>query len=172
MTNWKTWVSIGALSFVFGLLALGNTIVASLAVTILLGTVFAIAGAAKLWAGFSAEASQEHRLFSLLWGLVSLMIGVSFIANPVEGTVSLTIVVTGFLLASGVIRLMMAWRMRETGYFWMLLFSGAATVLLGSYIVAYFAAISLSLLGLLLGIDLLVDGMGLIGFGLFLRNRR
>ncbi|WP_066707349.1 HdeD family acid-resistance protein [Celeribacter ethanolicus] len=171
MTNWKIWVGIGVLTFLFGFLALGNTVVASLAITIMLGTLFAIAGAAQLWAGFSG-AAHDNRVFSLLWGLLSLMIGVSFIANPVEGTVSLTMVVTGFLVASGLIRLLMAWRMRESPLFWTLLLSGTVTVLLAGYIIGNFAAISLSLLGLLLGIELLVDGAGLIGFGLFLRNHR
>lgn len=171
MTNWKIWVGIGVLSFVFGLLALGNAVAASLAITIMLGTLFAIAGAAQLWAGFSG-ATHDNRGFSILWGLLSLMIGVSFIANPAEGTVSLTIIVTAFLFASGLIRLLMAWRMRESRLFWTLLLSGAVTVFLAVYIMAAFATISLSLLGILLGIELLVDGAGLIGFGLFLRAHR
>ncbi|MDO6456994.1 MULTISPECIES: HdeD family acid-resistance protein [Celeribacter] len=171
MTNWKTWVGIGALMFLFGLLALGNAVVTSLAITVMLGSLFAIAGVAQLWAGFSGVV-HDNRVFTLIWGLISLLIGVSFIANPLEGTVSLTMLVTGFLLASGVIRLLMAWRMRESRLFWALLLSGAVTVLLGGYILANFAAISLSLLGILFGIELLVDGAGLIGFGLFLRNHR
>ncbi|WP_460272818.1 HdeD family acid-resistance protein [Celeribacter sp. ULVN23_4] len=171
MTNWKIWVGIGVLSFLFGLLALGNAVAASLAITIMLGTLFAIAGAAQLWAGFSGVA-HDNRGFSILWGLLSLMIGVSFIANPAEGTVSLTIIVTAFLFASGLIRLLMAWRMRESRLFWTLLLSGAVTVFLAVYIMADFATISLSLLGILLGIELLVDGAGLIGFGLFLRAHR
>jgi uncharacterized membrane protein HdeD (DUF308 family) len=171
MINWKTWVGLGALAFLFGVLALGNAVIASLAITILLGTLFAITGAAQLWAGFSAEAGG-HRLFSLLWGLISLMIGVSFIANPVEGTLSLTMVVMAFLLASGVIRLVMSWQMRQTRFFWAMLLSGAVTVLLAGYIFANFAAVSLSLLGILLGIELLVNGAGLVGFGLFLRSHR
>ncbi|WP_321367041.1 DUF308 domain-containing protein [uncultured Celeribacter sp.] len=171
MPNWKTWVAIGVLTFIFGLLALGNAVATSLAITVLLGTLFILAGAAKLWAGFSG-VEHENRVFSMIWGLISLMIGVSFVANPMDGTVSLTLVITFFLLISGVVRLLMSWRMRESRLFWMLLLSGAVTVLLGGYILGNFAAISLSLLGLLLGIELLVDGAALIGFGLFLRNFR
>ncbi|WP_226551301.1 HdeD family acid-resistance protein [Celeribacter naphthalenivorans] len=171
MTNWKTWIAIGVLTFLFGLLALGNAVATSLAITVLLGTLFIVAGAAKLWAGFSGVA-HENRVFSMIWGLISLMIGVSFVANPMDGTVSLTLVITFFLLVSGVVRLLMAWRMRESRLFWMLLLSGAVTVLLGGYILGNFAAISLSLLGLLLGIELLVDGAALVGFGLFLRKFR
>ncbi|NVK45817.1 MAG: DUF308 domain-containing protein [Rhodobacteraceae bacterium] len=171
MPNWKTWVAIGVLTFIFGLLALGNAVATSLAITVLLGTLFILAGAAKLWAGFSG-LDHENRVFSMIWGLISLMIGVSFVANPMDGTVSLTLVITFFLLISGVVRLLMSWRMRESRLFWMLLLSGAVTVLLGGYILGNFAAISLSLLGLLLGIELLVDGAALVGFGLFLRKFR
>ncbi|WP_417250343.1 HdeD family acid-resistance protein [Celeribacter sp.] len=171
MTNWKAWVGVGTLMFLFGLLALGNAVVTSLAITVVLGTLFAIGGVAQLWAGFSGVL-HVNRVFTLLWGLISLLIGVSFIVNPQEGTVSLTMLVTGFLLASGLIRLLMAWRMRESRLFWALLFSGAVTVLLGGYILGNFAAISLSLMGILFGVELLVDGAGLIGFGIFLRNHR
>ncbi|MBW6416395.1 HdeD family acid-resistance protein [Celeribacter sp. PS-C1] len=171
MTNWKTWVAIGVLTFLFGLLALGNAVATSLAITVVLGALFILAGAAKLWAGFSG-IEHDNRVFSMIWGLISLMIGVSFVANPMDGTVSLTLVITFFLLISGVVRLLMAWRMRESRMFWMLLLSGAVTVLLGGYILGNFAAISLSLLGLFLGIELLVDGAALVGFGLFLRNFR
>lgn len=171
MPNWKTWVAIGVLTFIFGLLALGNAVATSLAITVLLGTLFIVAGAAKLWAGFSG-LDHENRVFSMIWGLISLMIGISFVANPMDGTVSLTLVITFFLLISGVVRLLMSWRMRESRLFWMLLLSGAVTVLLGGYILGNFAAISLSLLGLLLGIELLVDGAALVGFGLFLRKFR
>ncbi|NIY79241.1 hypothetical protein HCZ23_07130 [Celeribacter sp. HF31] len=171
MPNWKTWVAIGVLTFIFGLLALGNAVATSLAITVLLGTLFILAGAAKLWAGFSG-LDHENRVFSMIWGLISLMIGISFVANPMDGTVSLTLVITFFLLISGVVRLLMSWRMRESRLFWMLLLSGAVTVLLGGYILGNFAAISLSLLGLLLGIELLVDGAALVGFGLFLRKFR
>jgi len=171
MTNWKTWVVMGVLAFIFGLLALGNTAVTSLAITIVLGVLFAIMGAVQIWAGFFA-APKDSRLFSILWGLLSLLIGISFIANPVEGTLSLTMVVTAFLLASGVLRLVMAWQMRSTPFFWSVLFSGAVTVFLGGYILSDFAAVSLSLLGIFLGVELLVDGAALVGFGLFLRSLR
>lgn len=171
MTDWKTWIGIGALAVVFGILALGNAVVATLTITMILGGLFSIVGVAKLWAGFSGEA-HDNRGLSMLWGLVSLMIGVSFVANPVEGAMSLTLLVTGFLLASGVIRLIMAWRMRQMRAYWMMLISGAVTVLIGGYLLGHLAMASLTLLGIFLGIDLLVDGIALIGFGLFLRSHR
>lgn len=171
MKPWQIWVVLGLVYVVFGGLALGNVVATSLAITVLIGTLFIIAGAAQLWAAFKGYA-EDNRLMSLIWGLMSLLIGVSFVANPADGAVSITLVVTAFLLASGLARLFMAWRMRETRYFWALLLSGAATIFLAGYIIANFATASLALLGLFFGIEMLFAGAGLIGLGLFLRDHR
>ncbi|AJE44780.1 HdeD family acid-resistance protein [Celeribacter indicus] len=171
MRPWQIWVLIGLVCLIFGALALGNVVAASLAITILLGIFFTIAGIVQLWATFKGFA-HEHRWISILWGLLSLAIGISFIADPIGGTISLTLLVTSLLIASGVVRLVMAWQIRQTGYFWTMLFSGAISVLLGAYIAANFATASLALLGLFFGIELLIDGFALIGLGLYLRAHR
>ncbi len=53
-----------------------------------------------------------------------------------------------------------------------MLISGAFSVILAGYIVANFFEIAPSLLGLLLGIELLLNGMGLIILALFLRTNK
>lgn len=45
-------------------------------------------------------------------------------------------------------------------------------MLLAGYILANFAATSTALLGILLGIELLFSGAGMIAFALFLRRRQ
>jgi len=68
------------------------------------------------------------------------------------------------------VRLGMAWRLRETSLFWFLLLSGAASVLIGFLVVTDIGAAATSLLGLLLGLQLLADGIGLIALGLIARR--
>jgi uncharacterized membrane protein HdeD (DUF308 family) len=64
---------------------------------------------------------------------------------------------------------MTAFKMKQTPLFWPMLLSGAVSVLLAGYIIAHFFEIAPALLGILLGIELLFNGTGLIAFALFLR---
>ena len=171
MQNWVKWLILGVLSAIFGLFALGNAVAASIAVTLLTGILFVIAGAGQVIVGLG-EAGAGHKIFTILLGLLMLVLGISFISNPLEGTVSLALLVTILLAAGGLVRLTLAFAMRQTPFFWTMLFSGALTVLLAGYILANFAGVSVALLGILLGVELIFNGAGLIAFALFLRRSR
>ena len=54
--------------------------------------------------------------------------------------------------------------------FWPMLISGAASVLLAGYILANFFEVAPQLLGILLGVELLFNGAGLIALAIFLRS--
>jgi len=54
--------------------------------------------------------------------------------------------------------------------FWPMLLSGALSVLLAGYILANFFDIAPQLLGILLGVELLFNGAGLVALALFLRT--
>lgn len=171
MNTWVKWLTLGLLTAVFGLLALGDAVAASVAVTLVTGILFVIAGAGQIIVGLG-EPGGGHKIISVLLGIVMVLLGISFIKNPLEGTMSLALVVTILIAAGGIIRLFLAFAMRQTPYFWTGLLSGALSVLLAGYILANFAATSTSLLGILLGIELLFSGAGMIAFALFLRRRQ
>jgi hypothetical protein len=138
-------------------------------VTTLVGMVLVFAGALQLWVAV-AGAGVPHRIWTGLVGLLGLLAGISLIANPLAGVISLTLLVGIVFLITGAARLGMSWRLRETPLFWFLLFSGAASVLIGFLVVTDIGAAATSLLGLLLGIQLLADGIGLIALGLIARR--
>lgn len=171
MSNWIKWLALGILSVVFGLFALGNAVAASLAVTVVTGLLFLAAGGIQVAVGLS-EPGTGRKVFSVLMGVLMLLLGVSFVANPLEGVVSLALLVTIMLAASGVLRLVLAWGMQATQFFWPMLASGALSVLLAGYIVANFATASVSLLGILLGVELLFNGAGLIALAFFVKAYR
>ena len=77
----------------------------------------------------------------------------------------LTLILGASLLASGIMRIILAFSMKqETPWIWILL-SGAITLLLGLLILAHWPISSLYILGLFLGIDLVMAGAGWIGLG-------
>jgi uncharacterized membrane protein HdeD (DUF308 family) len=65
-----------------------------------------------------------------------------------------------------------AYLVRETRLFWPLILSGALSVLLAGFVIANFFEIAPQLLGVLLGIELLFNGAGLIALAFFLRTAK
>ena len=80
-------------------------------------------------------------------------------------------ILLGFsLLASGIMRIVLAFSMKdEMPWIWVAL-SGAITLLLGLIILAHWPVSGLYILGLFLGIDLIIAGVGWIGIGLGLKR--
>jgi uncharacterized membrane protein HdeD (DUF308 family) len=90
--------------------------------------------------------------------------------NPLLAAAVLTLILGASLLASGIMRIILAFSMkRETPWIWVLL-SGAITLLLGLLILAHWPVSSLYILGLFLGIDLIMAGAAWIGLGFGLRR--
>ncbi|PWR01896.1 hypothetical protein DKT77_15010 [Meridianimarinicoccus roseus] len=169
MALWTKWLILGVVSVVFGLFALGNAVAASIAVTLVTGLFLALAGGVQIYVAMAEDGG--HKVWALVLGIVTLLLGLSFMVNPLGGTVSLALLVTVLLAASGVLRLVLAWSMKQTRFYWPMLVSGALSVLLAAYILANFGAASLALLGVLLGVELLFNGAGLIVLALFVKSQ-
>ena len=169
MKPWMKWLLLGILSVAFGVFVLGNTVAASFAVTTLTGALFLVSGVFQAVAGFSEE-STFSKIFTIALGALLALVGFSFLANPLEGVISLALLVTILIGAGGAMRVIFGFRMRGTSYFWPMLVSGALSIILAIYILANFATASVQLLGVLLGIELLFNGMGLIVLAFFVRT--
>lgn len=171
MKLWVKWLVLGILSVLFGLFVLANPVAASFAVTLVAGITFAAIGAAQIYAGFVADDGLS-KLMGVGLGLLLLLMGLSLMFQPLQGIISLAAMVTILIGANGILRIVTSWRMRETPLFWPMLISGAVSVLLAGYILANFFDIAAQLLGILLGIELLFNGAGLMAFAIFLRTAK
>ena len=164
-------ILIGLLLFAGGVLAVANPFAASLAVTTLVGMFLVLGGVVQLWVAFS-DPAVPHRIWTGISALVALVAGVSLLANPLQGLVSLTLLIGVLFLIGGVIRLSMAFGQRDSLVFWAFLLSGAASMVIGAMVVGNLLAAATTLLGLLLGIHLLADGIALISLGVVARRIR
>lgn len=169
MADWLKWLIAGVLSILFGIFAMTEAMAVSVAITWVTGTLLLLAGLVQAYVGFGDSGGPGNRFISVMIGLLMIVLGISFIRNPLSGMVSLTVILTTAIAAAGVLRLFWAFRMRDTGYFWMMLLSGALSILLAGYIFANLAAVSTRLLGILLGIELIFNGIALSVLALFLR---
>lgn len=170
MSDSLKWTLLGALSIVFGILALNFAMLTSLSVTLFVGALFIVAGVAQGVAAFREEGGGS-RWLGIGLAVVMVLLGVSFLINPFAGMISLSIVVTAFIGASGVLRLLHAREVRGTPTFWMMIVTGLVSLALAAFII-FNPQVTLVLLGIVLGVELIVNGAALIALGWHRRNRR
>lgn len=155
----------GAICLLGGFVALFNPLAASFTAEQIAGWMFLFAGAIQAFAAFCEGWSVRAWLTGLL-GVMGILVGVSLLARPLEGIIALTWLVAIFFIVSGAAKVILSWPLRETQVFWLLLGSGALSVILGVMILAGLPASAGIVLGTMLAIDLISSGVALIGLGL------
>src|SRR5579872_2919055 len=105
--HWKAFLIEGILLAILGLAAMIVPPLASLAVTIFLGWMFLVSGVAGLALTFWARQMPGF-WWSLISAVLAIGAGVILLARPVQGTLTLTIVVGAYFLAEGVTTIMYA----------------------------------------------------------------
>lgn len=170
--DWRWMLILGTLLIVGGVMAFVNPFAASLTAVGIAGGIFALGGAIQMWIAFRDEGGASGRWLSGLLGFLLLAFGVALIANPLAGIVSLTLMIAGFFIASGALRVWLGLHLRHhTGWGW-LVGAGAISLALGVLMIIALPAEAGNLLGLFLAIDLLSTGIGLTALSLKMRARR
>ena len=105
--HWKAFLFEGILLAILGLAAMIVPPLASLAVTIFLGWMFLISGIAGLIVTFWAR-DMPGFWWSLISAALAVLAGGILLARPVQGVLTLTIVVGAYFLAEGVTTIMYA----------------------------------------------------------------
>ena len=169
--HWKAFLFEGILLAVLGLGAIVLPPLASLAVTIFLGWMFLISGIAGLAITFWARGLPGF-WWSLLSAVLAIGAGIILLAEPVQGTATLTIVVGVYFLAEGVATIMYALEhRRELSERWSwLLVAGLVDIVIAGLIITGWPDSAMWAIGLLVGINLLFGGLTLIGMALAARN--
>jgi uncharacterized membrane protein HdeD (DUF308 family) len=168
--KWGWVVALGAVYLITGLVALGSVVLATVASVLVVGVMMIIAGIAEVINAFQLKTWGRFLLWALL-GVLYIVAGFVAFENPVLAAVVLTLMLGASLVASGIMRIFLAFSMkRETPWSWVAV-SGLITLLLGLLILARWPINSVYILGLFLGIDLIIAGVVWIGIGIGLRRR-
>src|SRR5258708_34578234 len=169
--HWKAFLIEGILLIILGLAAMIAPPLAGLAVTIFLGWMFLISGIAGLVLTFWARPMPGF-WWSLISAILAIGAGIILLAKPVQGTLSLTIVVGAYFLAEGVATIMYALEHRRElseRWSWMLV-AGIMDFLIAAVIIAGLPGSAEWSIGLLVGVHLFFGGPTLIGVELASRN--
>jgi uncharacterized membrane protein HdeD (DUF308 family) len=165
--HWKAFLAEGILLAILGLAAMIVPPLASLAVTIFLGWMFLISGIGGLIVTFWARQMPGF-WWSLLSAVLAIGAGIVLLARPVQGVLTLTIVVGAYFLAEGVTTIMYALEHRRelSGRWSWLLVAGLMDILIAFFIIAGLPGSAEWAIGLLVGVNLLFGGATLIGMAL------
>lgn len=155
-------IALGILFVITGIIALAVPVTTSVALGALLGVLFLVNGVAQLVHAIRFTG-QGGDLFRYLSSLLFVAAGVLALRNPVAGAAGITLILAFFLFASSFARWMLASDIRpEKG--WVMLFASAlVSFALGVFLVASLPAASLTVPGILFGIDMVIFGGTLIG---------
>ena len=168
-SSWIWIALLAVISLIGGVLALVNPFAATLAATLMAGWTFAILGVFQIVQAFQVRGWGGF-IWALLFGVLTLVVGISLVFDPLAGMVSLTLLVAVLFLVLGAIKIMYAFSLRPiAGWGWALA-SGILSLLLGIMILANFPWSAVSVLGILLGIELLSNGVLFLLLALGLRK--
>jgi uncharacterized membrane protein HdeD (DUF308 family) len=156
--NWGRFLLWGIVLVILGVVAICASTIATLISVVALGFLIFFAGAVILidtltfwwgkWGGF---------FLHLLAAILYLIVGAILIMNPIEGSISLTLLLGAFYVVIGLYRIFYSTTAQLPRWGWSL-FNGIISLLLGILILASWPSSALFIIGLFVGIDLVFAG--------------
>ena len=169
--HWRVLLIEGIILSLLGLGAIIVPPLAGLFATVFLGWLFLIAGVVGLVATLRAREAPGFA-WSLLSAVAALAAGGVLLWNPLQGLVTLTLVLIAFFVVDGIfiIALAIAHRSDLSGRWGWMMANGVIDLVLAAIIISGLPGAFVWALGLLVGIDLVFGGSALIAMALDARR--
>jgi uncharacterized membrane protein HdeD (DUF308 family) len=169
--HWRLFLAEGIILFILGILAIVVPPIATIAVEVLIGWLLLVSGIVGLISTFRTRGAPGFG-WSLLSAVIGTVAGIVLLAWPLSGALSLTLILTVFLVLEGVVSILYALEHKRelSGRWGMMLFSGVVDLFLAGIIFAGLPGTAAWAIGLLVGINLVFGGSALIAMALHARN--
>ena len=155
-------IVVGVLLILAAVVILGDAVLATIVSVRVLGWLTVVAGVLMLVGSWRRRHGRRF-LSAALGGVGLLVLGVYIVRNPLIGALSLTLLAGSLFLTTGLVRVVTATQAREDRLFMIL--SGLLSLGLGVFVLLNLVGASFTLLGVLLGIQTLIEGMTLLVAG-------
>ena len=129
--KWGWIVALGTIYVLVGLIALYSVVMATVASVFVVGIMMLIAGVAEVINAFQVKSWGKFFLWILL-GLLYILAGLVTFENPLLAAAVLTLVLGAALVASGIMRIILAFNMKEGTPWIAVVFSGGSRSCLAS----------------------------------------
>jgi uncharacterized membrane protein HdeD (DUF308 family) len=159
-SKWLTPIAV--LMIVLGIIAITFPFLASIASTLVLGWVFVWAGVAQIVYAFQSRGAGQV-IGKLILGFLYFLAGIFVLVNPLEGVLTFTLVLGITIFVQGIIQVSIAFQMRRISPSWgWMLVSGIIGIIFGIFIWSNAALSAVWLIGTMVGINLLFDGVWML----------
>lgn len=155
------WLVVGIISILGGIFALFNPLSATFAAEQLAGWFFLFVGVLQVFMLFHAPTTGG-KIWATLGGVIGLLLGFELLKQPLQGILTLTMVVAILFMATGIVRTIVAFGLRGTAAFAPVLFSGIISIILAIMIFSGYPESSTFILGVLLAVELISNGISLV----------
>lgn len=160
--SWTWFLVLGISLTILGVVCVGKAQTATTFSILVLGWILAISGVMWLVNAFRAFSWQGFFLF-LLNAIIRGVTGYLLLRHPDAGAAGVTMLLASLFIVAGLFRAVGAGVIRFPRWGWMV-FSGIVSVVLGISLLVSWPSASTYFIGLVIGIDLILDGASLIGF--------
>ncbi len=160
--HWHFFLAQGVIMIVLGVLAVIWPQLSTVAVDVYVGWLFLLSGVVGLITMFFAPGASAF-FWSLFTAALSLFVGILLLWHPIEGVISLTLVLIAFFIAEGVFQIAASLSYRDAfpdSWGWMLA-SGIADLILAGLIVSGWPGTATWALGLIVGVNLISSGIAI-----------
>jgi len=163
-------LALGIIYVIMGFLIIGTPVAATLAIDLLIGIVLIIGGLISIVESFLA-GDWKRFLFIFLSGVLYVVVGALLLKNPMAAILTLTLLLAAFLIVEGIFKVIHAFQLKPLPSWIWLFISGAASVILGLMVWAGFPERSTFILGLLVGIAFLMNGISMVMVAFALKGK-
>ena len=169
--HWRLFLTEGIVLLVLGVLAIVVPPIATIAVEVLIGWLLLMSGIVGLVATLRMRGAPGF-WWSMVSAILGIVAGIVLLRWPLSGAVSLTLILTVFLVIEGVATILYALEHKRevSGRWGVMLFSGIIDLILAGMIFAGLPGTAAWAIGLLIGINLVFGGSALIAMALHARN--
>ena len=168
--HWKLFLLQGVLMLVLGMFAIALPNVFTLEIELLVGWLFIVGGLLR-----AATIFRKRRMPGFWWtlgtGVLAVLLGVILIGNPLQGVLTLTVVMTAMFVVEGVAAIFVALEFRRLLHNWSwTLLSGLINLALAYLIWQGWPNSAGWVIGLYVGINMIFLGVPLIMTALAARS--
>jgi uncharacterized membrane protein HdeD (DUF308 family) len=167
--RWGWFVAAGLVMLILGVIGVVYAVATTALWVMLFGALLAIGGVVELVHAFTRSAGWGAFFVDLLAGALYLVAGGLLLFNPAASAIALTLLIAMLLIVSGIFRAIASIAVRPPVWGWSLV-HGIVSVVLGAFIWSQWPISGLWLIGMVVGIELLLNGITLLSIGLMART--
>ena len=159
-SRWTNLIAI--LMIALGVIAIVFPFFATVTSTLVFGWIFIFAGLAQIVYAFQSRAAGQV-VWKVILGFLYFLAGVFVVANPLEGVLAFTLVLGITIFVQGIIQVSIAFQVRRISPSWgWMLASGIIGIIFGIFVWSNFPFYAAWLIGTLIGVNLLFDGIWML----------